>query len=342
MWLLSRKECALNKAEYVRAILGGRSQAEAVKSEGVAFAPANIALCKYWGKRQRELNLPQTDSLSVSLDALGAHTVLRRAAKDRVFLNGVEVHENEAFFVRAMEFLRLFIDPCQAIELETQSSVPVAAGLASSASGFAALVLAMEDWFGWGLKNREASLLARIGSGSACRSVHAGFSWWHAGSRDDGMDCYAEALDEVWPDLRVGLLILESGPKPIGSREAMDRTIASSMLYRSWPNQVEKDLAEIRSAISGRDMTRLGEAAEQNALSMHATMIASRPAVLYWTVATVDTLRRVWALREQGVAVYATMDAGPNVKLLYEASSTEAVHTAFPGLIEVRPFSVGV
>lgn len=327
----------MNRIEYVEQILGDRLQQDA-KAEASAFAPANIALCKYWGKRDVELNLPVTDSLSISLGGLGATTTLRAADRDRAILNGEEQATDSSFFKRAFQFIDLFRPDGLNLELVTESTIPVAAGLASSASGFAALLLALNNLFHWKASVRECSLLARLGSGSACRSIEPGFVHWHAGNQPDGMDSYAERLDADWPELRMGLLVLEAGPKSIGSREAMNRTTNTSELYQSWPAQVTYDLEEIRLGIFERDFQRLGEVAEQNALAMHATMIASRPPVVYWTGETVALIHRVHDLRRNGLGVYLTMDAGPNVKLIYLSSNRSDIQAAFPERIEVDPF----
>ncbi len=327
----------MNRKECVNILLAGRPSVP--RSAGRASAPANIALCKYWGKRDAELNLPVTSSLSVSLGELGAETEIARAGSDEVWLNGEALAPDHSFTRRAMAFLDLFRpEPGFQFALRTRSTVPVAAGLASSASGFAALVRALDDLFGWGLDRRALSILARMGSGSAARSVYEGFVEWHAGSAPDGMDSFAEPLPEIWPGLRIGLLLVSKAAKPIGSRDAMNRTVATSALYRAWPEKVSDDLLDIREAIRARDFDRLGRSAESNALAMHATMAAAWPPVVYWTEDSVRMMHRIWALRAAGLPVYFTMDAGPNLKLLYEDASAPALQAEFPELVSIRPF----
>jgi diphosphomevalonate decarboxylase len=322
----------------VRAAIGERSLRPA-HATAEAYAPANIALVKYWGKRDEALRLPVTGSLSVSLGELGTRTRLTPADADRVALNGVALSADDPFARRLSGFLDLFRSAeAPGFAVETVNTVPTAAGLASSASGFAALVGALDALMGWSLPERGRSMLARLGSGSACRSVRAGFMEWRAGERADGADSFAEPLSETWPALRIGLVVVEAGPKPIGSGEAMRRTCATSPLYAAWPATVARDLTDARAAIAARDLERLGVTAEGNALAMHATMIAARPSVCYWTADTLDVLRRLRVLRGEGVAVYATMDAGPNVKLLFEHSAESAILGEFPGLAVVRPF----
>ena len=325
----------MNKREAAQQITGWKNDWK--KDAGTGAASVNIALCKYWGKRDEELNLPITSSLSIGLPGLGAETTVRPAKQYAFSVNGTDVDADAKSARRVFDFARLFTD--QPVKVETQSTVPLAAGLASSASGFAALALALNDGFGWHLPGRDLSILARLGSGSACRSVFDGFVRWHAGTRPDGMDSFAEPLEAVWPELRMGLLVLSDQAKKIGSREAMKRTCETSLLYRQWSAKVETDLAGLLKAIDRRDLTQLGRHAETNALGMHATMMETWPPVIYWLPESVAAIHRVHALRESGVEVYFTMDAGPNVKLLFTADAEPAVANAFPAVKIIRPFA---
>ena len=284
-----------------------------VKQCGSAFASSNIALCKYWGKRDAELNLPVNSSLSVSLGHLGTRTEVRPADADAVYLNSGAVNPEEPFAGRMLAFLDLFRPFLgnTGFEVHTENNIPTAAGLASSASGFAALVLALNDLAGWGLDGKRLSMLARLGSGSAARSVYEGFVLWHAGTAADGTDSLAERLPCEWPEFRIGVLELSSAPKAVGSRDGMNRTVETSALYKSWPEQVAADLATLRSAIKHRDFLLLGQTAERNALAMHATMLAAWPPLIYLQPETVGQIHRVQQLRQNGLEVYLTIDAGP-------------------------------
>lgn len=307
-----------------------------------AFAPVNIALCKYWGKRNALLNLPVNDSLSVSLAKKGSTTRVHRlpgAQEDEVILNNMPVDKDSGFYKKVVAHIDLFrplVPGC--LRVDTVNGVATGAGLASSASGFAALTRALAGVYGLNLNDEQLSVLARMGSGSASRSVYEGFVRWHKGVRADGMDSFARPLPEIWPDLRIGVLTLTSEAKKTGSREGMQRTVDSAILYGSWPEQAERDIARLEHAITVRDFTLLGATAEQNAMAMHATMLASWPPLLYWQPESVVALQKVWQLREDGVKVYATMDAGPNVKLLFEAGSESDVRAAFPEVDVIVPF----
>ncbi|RDE24971.1 diphosphomevalonate decarboxylase [Motiliproteus coralliicola] len=306
-----------------------------------AFAPSNIALCKYWGKRDKALNLPINPSLSVSLGQLGSRTELSPidGAEDRVILNGEVQSLEGGFAAKVVSFLDLFRQPgSPRLQVDTHNNIPTAAGLASSASGFAALMLAVDKLYNFGLSPEQLSAFARLGSGSASRSIFEGFVEWQMGVRDDGMDSHARPLAQSWPNFRIGLLTLTSAAKSVGSRAGMQRTVDTAHLYQSWPLQAAADLERIHQAIEQQDFELLGATAEQNALSMHATMIASWPPLLYWQPESVAAMQQVWALREQGLPLYFTMDAGPNLKLLFQGQDQQAVLKAFPSLQVVAPF----
>lgn len=326
------------KKDVVRGLL------PAIISEGErgeAFAPSNIALCKYWGKRNRELNLPINASLSVSLAHLGSNTVITESptGSDCVVLNGIEQADDSLFARKVVEFISLFRgDLNQPVLVKTVNNIPTAAGLASSASGFAALMLAVQQFYRLDLSPQQLSAFARMGSGSASRSIFEGFVEWQMGLREDGMDSYAVQLGARWPDLRVGLVKVAIAEKKVNSRAGMQRTVESAHLYQSWPLQAAADLEKLHLAIEQQDFMLLGETAEQNALSMHATMIASWPPLLYWQPESVAAMHKIWELRAEGLQVFFTMDAGPNIKLLFTSGDEADVKAAFPDLEVVEPF----
>jgi diphosphomevalonate decarboxylase len=296
-----------------------------------ARACANIALVKYWGKRDAHLNLPAAGSLSLTLDALVTETTVTFDAElDRDVL---ELDGAPASADRITAFLDLVRDHTK---LSTRARVisrnhfPTASGLASSASGYAALAVAAIRAAGLGLGQRELSILARQGSGSAARSIFGGFVRMHAGARSDGSDAYAEPIaSPLLERVRMVIAIVGGGaPKTHGSRDAMDHTAATSPYYASWIAQVPADLVAAERALAAGDVQALGELAEANALAMHASAIAARPAVIYFQPATLAALAAVRELRAQGKAAWATMDAGPHVKVLTIAEDAEAVSRA--------------
>ncbi len=332
----------MKKADIVQAILGKKQNNQAAPSPVKSFAPSNIALCKYWGKRDQELNLPVTSSLSVSLGERGTTTELKVSHIEQ----DVIIHNNELydlaspFCKRLIAFLDLFrVTHKWHLQITIQTNIPLAAGLASSASGFASLIKSLNQLFHWELKPHELSILARLGSGSACRSIWPGFVEWHVGERADGMDSHGEAIPEVWPDLCIGLLILSHQEKQISSRDAMQRTVTTSPFYSLWPTKVSEDLSAIKQAIYTRDFHLLGKVAESNAMAMHATMLSSWPPIIYAIAETVIAMQNIWKMRYQGLTIYFTQDAGPNLKLLFLRTDEDIIRTHFRMIEVVQPFA---
>jgi len=304
-----------------------------------SFAPTNIALVKYWGKRNVTINLPMTDSLSIALSDLGAWTRVNHgdATHDHVNLNDQIVAQDSVFYKRLVCFLdRIRPTPDYHYQVETHSNIPISAGLASSACGFAALIKALNIHHHWQLSDCELSILARQGSGSACRSLWDGFVQWDRGVRDDGQDSYARPLDIEWPEVKVGLLIVSHAAKTISSRQAMHITTQTSRLYKGWPKRVAEDLVKIKQALADKNFTLLGKTAEDNAMAMHATMLDSQPKIEYSTAQTYALRQQIQDWRAQGIPVYHTQDAGPNVKVLFLAEHENLLKMRWPDLVIAR------
>jgi len=311
------------------------------REKGLAFAPTNIALCKYWGKRDNELNLPMTSSLSVALPDKGAMTSLIPSDQphDVVVLNGNELANDTPFVIRISQYLDLFRSGSKRfLQIDINMNIPVAAGLASSACGFASLISAMNDLFDWQLAKRELSILARLGSGSAARSFWTGFVEWRVGAQADGMDSYAESLPYEWSELFVGILSITEKEKPISSRDAMQQTMDSSILYGNWPKKVARDLVILRQALHAKNFSLLAGTAESNALTMHATMLSSWPPICYFLPETIAAMQKIWELRRNGLEIYFTQDAGPNLKLLFLEKDKDKIIEQFPRLEIIRLF----
>ena len=317
------------------------------------FAGTNIALVKYWGKRDKALNLPAAGSLSLTLADLGSETTVRFApgaadenGKDAVFLDGSPAPETFANRVRG--FLDLIRDRANLripALVQTTNSVPTAAGLASSAAGFAALALAASKAAGLDLTHDELSELARRGSGSAARSIVGGFALMSAGSRADGKDAIARPiLDPGTWDVRLVVAMTATGAKAIGSSQAMDLTARTSPYYPAWVASVDPDLAEAHAAILDRDLDRLGLVAERSAMRMHASAMAADPHVLYWNPGTLAAIGAVKNLRAGKISAYFTIDAGPHVKVLCAGKDEGLVEQTLmgtPGVLRTLSLSPG-
>lgn len=322
----------------VRTLLQGQSDVPQ-QAASRAFAPINIALIKYWGKRDEALNLPCTDSVSVTLPDWGTTTSLEVSEGRSLVLGGRHLPEDHPVSLRLWSFLDLFpgVPP---LCIRTEGNIPMEAGLASSASGYAALVGALSRLYGWTLPLEHLSILARFGSGSACRSFWPGFVQWRAGTRPDGMDSHGVPLPDQMPGLRVGLLILDGGSKGVSSREAMRVSRHTSPYFPDWPSWVARDQAVLREALRTQDFNAFGRALEGNALAMHLLIQTSVPALSYTKPKTVQAVLRIHQLRAEGLPIYWTQDAGPNLKVLFQKKDEAVVRETFPEIMLSDPHRV--
>lgn len=314
---------------------------------GIARAHTNIALIKYWGKRDKQLFLPMNSSLSLTLDAFYTDTKVifdSDLTADEFYLNGILQDSKE--ILKISRFLDLF---CEYIgertfaRVESLNFVPTAAGLASSASAFAALTLATATALGLNLSREELSTLARRGSGSSTRSLFGGFVEWDMGT--GSADSMAHPIDDADWDIGMIVLAVNTGQKKIASREGMDHTVATSPFYQAWVDTAKEDLQAIKQAIADRDFEQVGQITEYNGMKMHATTLSANPPFTYWSADSLLAQEAVRQVREEsGLSAYMTMDAGPNVKVLCRASqmaelvdalsqylSKEKIITSLPG-----------
>ncbi|UQS81501.1 diphosphomevalonate decarboxylase [Bombilactobacillus folatiphilus] len=290
-------------------------------------AHTNIALIKYWGKKDSQLRLPYNDSLSLTLDGYYTTTSTKfiDQADDQIWLN--QKPAPLAFATRVQHFLdyvRQLNHSKQAILVQTDNHVPTAAGLASSASGFAALAGSLNYLFQMHLDLKTLSILARHGSGSATRSIFGGFVRWYHGH--DDQSSFAEEIDgaDQMP-LRIISVVFSDQPKKISSTKGMQQAVSTSPFYRTWPTTVQQDLTAMLQAIKQRDLEQIGLIAQNNALAMHALNWTARPAFSYFTMDTIHLLTSLNELRQKGYLAYATIDAGPNVKVLTSTSDAAFV-----------------
>ena len=238
--------------------------------------------------------------------------------KDEIIINDEELKKDEKDVLGHLERIRKLAGIKDFAKVVSETNFPVAAGLASSASGLAAITVAASKAAGLRLSERELTMLTRQGSGSACRSILGGFAEWRRGQKDDGSDSFAETVAPKthWPQFRMIATVLSEKKKPVGSRAGMKQTVETCPFYKGWLDSVEKDLDTVRKGILEKNFTMVGQTAEHNFFKLHAIMMATVPAILYCIPESVEVLRLVRGLRESGTECYATMDAGPQVKIL--------------------------
>ncbi len=301
-------------------------------TEASARACANIALSKYWGKADVRHNVPAVPSISLTLDQLVTETrvVLDPSLRaDVVKLDGRRATEAEA--VRVIDMLNRIRREAKVLtkaRVVSHNHFPTAAGLASSASGFAALAAAASAAAGIRFSSRRLSALARASSASAARSIYGGFVELPAGSRGDSDLAARQIAPPNHWSVRLVVALTEPGPKKVGSTEGMERSRKTSPYYQAWIDHAPKWSRKIKRAIKDRDLDALGHAMEQSTLAFHCSAITSDPPLFYWRPATLAALDTVRGLRERGVSAWATMDAGPHVKTLCEVGNAARVRQA--------------
>ena len=311
-----------------------------------ALAHPNIAFIKYWGNRDSRLRLPWNDSISMNLEELVTRTRVtfdETLSSDVLILNGIEMEGTARTRVSALldETRRLARLDAFA-RVESENNFPTGAGIASSASAFAALALAASAAAGLSLPEPALSRLARLGSGSACRSVPGGFTFWQKGKGDADSYAFSLAPASHWA-LRDCIAVINAAHKPTGSsmgHRLADTSPLQSARLADAPRRVER----CRRAISTRDFEMLAEVAEEDSNLMHAVMMTSTPPLFYWTPATLRVMKAVRAWRSEGIPAFYTIDAGPNVHVICPRESSEDIASrlrAVEGVSRVLLASVG-
>lgn len=305
-----------------------------------AKAPANIAFIKYWGKADETLRLPLNDSLSMNLT--GAHTITTvefdpAFIEDSVDIIGGEFSEHEkARVIKGLTRIREQAGSELRARVVTKNTFPKGAGSAASASGFAALTMAGFAALGTVLSEKEQTIFARLGSGSACRSIPDGFAVWEKGT--DSQSSYAYSLHpaDYW-DIRDILVIVDKRMKKVSTTDGMERVTTSPKLAARL-NAVPRRMAVIREALEKKDFALFGSVTEEDCLDMHAVMQSQVPPLMYWSPATQRIMAHVVRLRAEGIPVYFTIDAGPNVHIICVGNDEPRVAESvmkLPGIEEI-------
>lgn len=313
-----------------------------------AYAHTNIALIKYWGKLPGPDNLPATGSISLTLNEFGTKTEVSFIdhPHDVFILDEKPVNDHSLIQVQTfLDKVRKLSPQKNHCLVRSVNNVPTSAGLASSASGFAALALAADKLFELNLNKKELTQLARQGSGSAARSIWGGFVRMHAGSLNNKNGAYAEEVDSSnMPPIRMIVVQCSSSPKNISSRDGMNHTAKTSPFYPSWLATHDHDLQNALQAIKAGDLKSLGTLTEHSTLKMHASMMTAKPGFWYLEPLTLAVINLVRKLQKEGLECYFTMDAGPHVKILCSANEAEMIASQIkqiPKIVKVDIASPG-
>ncbi len=307
-------------------------------SKATAVAHPNIALIKYWGNRDHALRLPANPSLSMNMAGLATTTTV---AFDDGLLGDVVVLDDREQSGAAKERVVTMLDRVRAMagldaraRVESRNDFPAGAGLASSASGFAALALAASAAAGAQLDEAALSRLARAGSGSACRSVPSGYVEWQAGADDRSSYAFSIAPPEHW-DLRDAIAVVDVAHKAVGSTRG-HALADTSPLHAGRVATIPDRLRRARAALLARDFATLATIVEADALAMHAVMMTSNPPLIYWQPATIAIVHAVRSWRGEGLPVCFTIDAGANVHCLCESSALGEVQRRLMAIAGVQ------
>lgn len=314
-----------------------------------ARAHSNIALVKYWGKRNIQLNLPAVASISITLDSLYTETEINideSLKSDELILNGEKATEKDNKRLSTfLDIIRKKSGCDQKAYVNSINNFPTSAGLASSASSFACLALAACRAMDLNLSNNQLSEFARLGSGSAARSIFGGFVEMKLGEKGDGSDSFAFQLypKDHW-DLSVLIAITSEKKKKTGSTDGMESSRLSSPYYKAWVESSIGDMSGMRTAIQKKDFEKVADISEFSCLKMHALALASNPGLIYWNGTSVNLMHKIRALRDEGIPVFFTIDAGPQVKAVCPASHADIVKSALkeePGVKKIIQTGIG-
>lgn len=291
------------------------------------IAPANIAFIKYWGKDDEKLRLPMNSSISMNLSNIYTQTTVEfsfHLTKDEIVFLGEEITEKEnERVIKHLNRIREKAKINTKAKVVTKNNFPKATGLASSAAGFAALTLAGAVAAGLKLSEKELSVLARLGSGSACRSIPDGFVKWKKGT--SSQTSYSRMLfpPEHW-DLRDIVVVFTAEEKKVSSSEG-HKLASTSLFFKQRIKDLPQKIKEIKIALKEKNFSKFGKIVEQEAVNMHAIMMTSKPALFYWSPKTLEIMKMIIKWREKGVEAYFTIDAGPNVHIICQGKKEEEI-----------------
>ena len=306
--------------------------------KATAAAGANIAFIKYWGQRDAERRIPLNNSISMTLDAAATVTTVqfqRGPERDELVLNGQAApEEGRARAARHLDVVRKMAGISLKARVASRNNFPTSAGIASSASGFAALTAAACQAAGLTSSMEDLSRAARLGSGSACRSIFGGFVEWQAGDSHENSFARQIAPPDHW-DLADVIAVVSEAQKGVSS-SAGQLLAQTSPFMEARLQEVNRWLPEMRTAIEEKNLAALGEMLEAEALSMHAVMMTSTPSLMYWNDGTVALMLAIRKWRGAGLPAYFTIDAGPNVHIITERSSVPELLGKLQGVAALK------
>ena len=307
-------------------------------------AHPNIAFIKYWGKKKglEDLRIPVNSSISMPIKQLTTTTTVEFSSqfKENTFILDGKVQSGkklqkvtdhvERFKMSsrasAKDLVNKGISPASdaaemtatdyKFKVTSTNNFPTGAGIASSASGFAALTLALNKTFSLQLSEKQLSIMARIGSGSACRSIPEGWVEWIAGNSNE--TSYAKTIFPAdWWDIADIVVTFDKTEKKVSSSEAM-KFASTSPFFETRQKKIKDKISKLKTIIKTKNFREFGKLIEQEAIELHTIIMTQNPSIIYWSDKTIQTIHQVGQWREQGLPVYFTIDAGSNIHLIVE------------------------
>ncbi len=303
-----------------------------------AIAPSNIAFTKYWGRKDEVLRLPENGSISMCLSNLLTTTTVEFSpdyTKDQITINNEVLETGKAErAIKHLDRIRKLANISDKAKVVSNSNFPSGTGLSSSASGFAALTLSASKAAGLNLNKKDLSILARLGSGSACRSIPSGFVEWLDG--DTGDTSYATQIfpPNHWAIADV-VAIVSEGKKEVPTSVGMQSTHSSPFMPVRQSRMKDKN-EKVKKFIAEKNFKELGELVEQEALELHTIMLTQTPPLIYWTPGTLRIMKLTSHWRAEGIPVYFTINTGQDIHLICEAENIDKVQAKLKELEEVK------
>jgi len=306
-----------------------------------AIAHPNFALIKYWGKSDASNNLPDMSSISITIDTLFSTAKVSYDStlkKDLWILNDIE-QESLGQIKPTMNYLKSFKPAKDFCVIESTNNFPTAAGLASSASGVASIVVAINELFNLNLSEKELINAAILGSGSAPRSLYSGFVYLNK----KNYSCETILDSNQWP-LKIIICQTSSDRKLVSSRDGMRISKSTSSYYKDWVNDQDNDIKKALKAIKMKDFDLLGEVSEDNCKKMHKVMETSSPPLIYRNATSHLCIQKIEEMKVNGIGIFYTIDAGPQVKIICKAQHADQVISemkSIPNIQDIIEVNIG-
>ncbi len=291
-----------------------------------ARAHSNIAFIKYWGRKDEILRLPSNGSISMNLSQLFTTTTvdfIPSLLQDDITVNEKKEGEIGARISKHLERIRNLAGTRTRARVVSQNSFAASAGMASSASGFAALTVAGTVAADLHLPEKDLTILARQGSGSACRSIPDGFIQWLDSDTSEGS--YAQSIhDPSYWDICDVIAVVSTEKKDV-STSVGQQSAETSIFFKTRLEHINKKIETCKELLLKKNFNELGKLIEQEALELHAVMLTSWPSLIYWEPTSIAVMKAVQRLRKEGISAYFTIDAGPNIHIICQKKDSDSV-----------------